>query len=155
MPFLEAIEEDKLELCTRCHEKWFNMHLDKNDICSRCRNRDKNLELGSPFLMSRKNGMDPRPLPDHLLLLTSIEEMVISRVHVSMQVWLVRGQQYKYKGHICNFSKDTARIYRKLPLLPKDVDLVVLKPAGNEEQARRQFKKDFKVRGQVIKAWLY
>ena len=57
--------------------------------------------------------MDPGPLPQGLPVLTTVEEMLIARVHVFMEVHQVRGQQYKYSGHVCNFLRDVGKIYTK------------------------------------------
>jgi uncharacterized protein DUF6570 len=57
--------------------------------------------------------MDPRDMPD-LPVFTQFEEMLIARVEVRQ----VRGQQYKYSGHVVNFLRNTGKIYDKLPLLP-------------------------------------
>ena len=76
--------------------------------------------------MSVQNMMDPGPLPQGLPVLTTVEEMLIARVHVFIEVHQVCGQQYKYSGHVCNFLRDVGRIYTKLPLLPQDVEIVRL-----------------------------
>jgi hypothetical protein len=62
--------------------------------------------------------------------LTQVEEQLIARVHVHVDVCLFRGQQYKYKGHVINFLRDVGRIYNQLPLLPKDLDIIILRPAN-------------------------
>ncbi len=41
---------------------------------------------------------------------------------------MVRGQQYRYTGHVVNFNRDTPRIYRKYPLVPNNADIVILCP---------------------------
>jgi len=33
---------------------------------------------------------------------------------------------YKYTGHVINFLRDVGKVYRKLPLLPQDLDVVLL-----------------------------
>jgi len=75
-------------------------------ICIRCRRRDKNKAEDEPELFSKENLMDPGSVPEHLLALTQVEEMLIARVHVFIEVRQVRGQQYKYTGHVINFLRD-------------------------------------------------
>ena len=69
--------------------------------------------------------MNPGLVPSHLLQLTQMEEMIISPVYTLMQLWQVRGGQYKYTGHICNFPHETAVFHTKLPLLPDECDIIM------------------------------
>jgi hypothetical protein len=96
--------------------------------------------------------MDPSGVPDHLLVLTQVEEMLIARVHVFLEVRQIRGQQYKYIGHVINFLRDIGTVYRKLPLLPRDLEIVLLRPTNSSTNPRlqRQFARDFRVRRQAI-----
>jgi hypothetical protein len=56
----------------------------------------------------------PRPQPaDDLPELTQIEEMLIAPVHALVQLWQVRGGQYKYTGHTCNFPRENALFHAK------------------------------------------
>lgn len=81
--------------------------------------------------------------------LTQVEEILISRVHVFIEVRLNRGQQYRYQGHIVHFLRDIGRVYDELPLLPRELDIVLLRPADTNEHPgmRRQFIQDFRVFG--------
>ncbi|PVH91078.1 hypothetical protein DM02DRAFT_468628, partial [Periconia macrospinosa] len=84
--------------------------------------------------------------------LTQVEEMLIARVHCHVEVRMIRGAQFKYKGHVINFLNKTAKIYNVLPLLPSDLEIILLRPAGykNNERMSRQFRKDYRVRRSVI-----
>ena len=66
----------------------------------------------------------------------------------------VRGQQYKYRGHVVHFLRDVGKVYSELPLLPKDLDIVILRPRGSEgvEQMTRQFGRRFRVRRAAVEA---
>ncbi|EDN09817.1 predicted protein [Histoplasma mississippiense (nom. inval.)] len=101
------------------------------------------------------NNLDPGQVPD-LPSISQVEEMLIARVHVFVEIRQVRGQQYKYKGHVVNFLQDTDRIYNSLPLLPKDLDIIVLRPSNTSADPRlsHQFRRDFTVRKAVVKQWL-
>ena len=153
--FNEAIEEDMMEYCPRCHERWFGMSLHAADgICNRCHTRDKNIAEGQPFLMSAENHtLVPEP-PAFLPALTDVEEILIARIKVAIQVWLVKGAQWKYTGHVVNFMRDTGKIYRKLPTLPEDADIVLIRPARGPDGSRAQFRKRLTVRREVVKMWL-
>lgn len=155
--FQEALLSKKLEFCLRCRERWFGMKLTRGGVCDRCRRVDSSVagDPSSPFLYSADNQMDPGDVPD-LPELTEIEEQLIARVHVAVQVRQVRGQQYKYSGHVVNFLRDTARVYNELPLLPADLDIVVLRPsnANSDERLNRQFRQDCRVRRGAVSVWL-
>ena len=47
-----------------------------------------------PFLFSDANNIDPGAVPEYLPTLTKVEEIIIARIHVYLQVARVRGQQY-------------------------------------------------------------
>jgi hypothetical protein len=154
--FHEELANDKLDTCKRCQERWFNMSVDCSGVCRRCVYHDRSKGAEDPFYFSAENNLDPGPTPTGLPQLTQLEEMLIARVHVYVEVRQVRGVQYKYSGHIVNFLRDTGRIYAKLPLLPRDLDIIILRPsnADDDERLRRQFTRDFKVRHQHIRTWL-
>jgi len=117
--FYRAVGKLVQETCIRCNEKWFEMHL-IDGVCQTCRQIDKK---GGIHLYTPENKADVGLVPGHLPKLTEIEEMLIARVHVHVQVWQVKGQQYKYKSHVVNFMQNTAKIYDRLPLLPTDLDV--------------------------------
>jgi hypothetical protein len=98
--FNRAMEQVKMESCSRCKERWFCMDL-KSDVCHRCFNRDKGNK--TPFLMSAENEMDLGEIPAYLPELTQVEEMIIARSHVQMMVHRYRGHQYHYSGHCVSF----------------------------------------------------
>jgi len=55
-------------------------------------------------LFGESNELNPGPVPGFLSILTAVEELLIARVYVYLQVVRVRGQQYCYIGHVCCFS---------------------------------------------------
>ncbi|EED11952.1 hypothetical protein TSTA_000300 [Talaromyces stipitatus ATCC 10500] len=140
------------EECGRCQEKWFKMKL-RDGVWDRCRCVDRDQMI---FLYSPGNNMDPSDVPTFLPELTQTEEMLIARVHVHMQIRQIRGQQYRYQGHIVNFLRDTQRVCNRLPLLPQNPNMVLLRPQNAEthERLNRQFRRDFRVKRGYIYAWL-
>ncbi|KAG7403961.1 hypothetical protein Forpi1262_v018642 [Fusarium oxysporum f. sp. raphani] len=69
----------------------------------------------------------------------------------------VRGQQYKYRGHIVHFLRDVGKVYRQLPLLPSELDVILLRPPNASEHADldRQFRRQFRVRRPVSRrGWI-
>ncbi|KJZ71764.1 hypothetical protein HIM_08849 [Hirsutella minnesotensis 3608] len=113
--FWTELENDRMERCTRCQETWFDMGL-KDDICKRCIAKDKNKKEDEPWFFSAENQLDFGLIPVFLPELTKVEEMLIAPVHVFVNVMQVRGQQYKYRGHIVHFLRDVGKVYRQLPL---------------------------------------
>jgi hypothetical protein len=55
-------------------------------------------------LFNKSNELDLGPIPSFLPKLTAVEELLITRVYVYLQVMRIRGQQYCYTGHVCCFS---------------------------------------------------
>src|SRR5271155_2705757 len=152
--FNRAMEQVKMESCSRCKERWFCMDL-KNDVCHRCFNRDKGNK--TPFLMSADNEMDPGEVPAHLPELTQVEEMIIAWSHVQMMLHRYRGHQYHYSGHCVSFMQNAVKTVDMLPNLPSELDIVPLQPSNhvmeNDPQYQRQFRSDFRVRiGHVVLA---
>ena len=128
----------------------------KDGICARCRRVDKNCGASDPGLFTAENMLYPGLVPSALPALTSVEEMLIARVHVFIEVRQVRGQQFKYKGHVVNFLQNTGHIYDTLLLLPKDLNMVLIRPsnAADNPQLDRQFRRDYRVRQGAVRSWL-
>ncbi|KAF8641969.1 hypothetical protein AX14_009816, partial [Amanita brunnescens Koide BX004] len=141
--FRQKIMDIQLELCNHCNEKWFDLDV-IDGKCKKCRK-------GTKFQES--NLMDPGLRPEYLPELTQMEEMLIAPVHVLMQLWQVRGGQYKYTGHICNFLKDNAQFYNRVPLLPENVEIILMK-RGDVDTANQSTYREFRVRRAAIQQWL-
>ena len=54
------------------------------------------------------------------------------------------------------FLRNVGKLYSQLPLLPQDLDVILLRPknANQNEQLTRQFRQQFRVRRGVIQQWL-
>lgn len=50
-------------------------------------------------------------------------------------------QQYKDRGHVIHYLRDVDKVYSELPLLPKNLDIVIFRPRGSKgvEQAKEPF----------------
>lgn len=120
----------------------------RENRCARCRNKDNNKLVHEPDFWTAENDLDPGEFPDNLPSLTQVEEMLIARVHVHVEVCQVRGQQYKYTGYIINFLRDTGKVYNKLLMLPSDLDIIMLRPSNTSENTNlsRQFMRNFRIR---------
>lgn len=55
-----------------------------------------------------------------------------------------------------HFLRDVGKVYTELPLLPRDLAIVILRPKGsdNAPQMDRQFRRRFRVRRRCVEAWL-
>ncbi|KAK7014506.1 hypothetical protein R3P38DRAFT_2393525, partial [Favolaschia claudopus] len=101
-----------METCGSCNEKWFDLAVNAVGRCRKCAGAD-------PRKYTIDNMMDPgdvRPdLPPRQFLfattVTQMEEILISPVHALTQVWQIHGGQYAYRGHICNFPRDSAVLH--------------------------------------------
>ncbi|XP_044716015.1 ATP-dependent DNA helicase PIF1 [Hirsutella rhossiliensis] len=123
------------------------MKRNSSKICSRCIGRDRKKALDEPYFFSAANNLDFGEVPANLPDLTMVEEMLIARVHVHVKVLQVRGAQYKYRGHVVHFLRNVGRLFEELPVLPEELDIVLLRPPNVEgdPRFRQQFARDFRV----------
>lgn len=59
--------------------------------------------------------------------LTDMEDMLIARIKSYMQVRWTKGRQLCYNDHIINFRQDITEIATKLPRLPEEIDIVIIR----------------------------
>ena len=134
------------------------MQLD-NGICHNCTLCDSKAKMKDrqPFLMSTDNNMDAGNCYSGLPELSQMEEMCIACAHVHMQLKHVHGHQYHYTGHCVSFMQSNIKFFDTLPLLPKDVNIILLQPWNSsmqDPQYHQQFEHDFWVHKGVILTWL-
>ncbi|KAJ3455383.1 hypothetical protein MRS44_013983 [Fusarium solani] len=155
--FYTALNNDKMHSCLRCQERWFDMKQNSLGICSRCISRDRERTPNEPYFFSAANNLDFGEVPGNLPGLTMVEEMLIARVHVHVKVLQVRGAQYKYRGHVVHFLRNVGRLFEELPVLPEDLDMVLLRPPNMEGDPhfQQQFARDFRVRRSCLLTWLH
>lgn len=133
---LAAVE---IEFCEICNERWFDMKVNDDGICQRCRNH----KPGEVPRFTKINKLHPGPSIQKLAVeyglpipepLSQIEEMLISKVQCTMQVYSIKGGQNKYAGHCCNFVRHNANLLAKVPILPENLDILIVrpKPRNNE-----------------------
>jgi len=61
-------------------------------VCKACVKDANSLkDLALPPLFSKSNGLNPGPVPGFLPILTAVEELLIARVYVHLQVMRVCG----------------------------------------------------------------
>jgi ATP-dependent DNA helicase PIF1 len=147
-----------METCDRCERRWFDLGL-RLGVCADCRNSDKEKlrpGLNDPFLYSARNNMHFGDVPAHLPELTQVEEQLIARVHVYLDVRIIRGQQYRYSKHCVSFLRNTSQLFDQLPRLPKDLELVALRPKSiaTDAHAIRLFGKQMRINRLHIQQWL-
>jgi hypothetical protein len=132
--FWTTLDNDRMEYCTRCQECWFQMKIDSDGICERCYRQDRKRRPDEPYFFSADNQLDFGPVPARLPQLRPTEESLLARVHVHVNIMLVRGQQYKYRGHVVHFLREVGLVYNQLPLLPQELNTVLLRPANTSSQ---------------------
>jgi hypothetical protein len=91
------------------------------------------------------NNMYPGPGANHLPELTQMEEMLISPVHALIQLWQIRGGQYKYTGHTCNFPRDNIVFHSTVPLLSEECDIIIMRRTGDNTGSNEEVHQDFQV----------
>ncbi|XP_012146256.2 uncharacterized protein LOC105663231 [Megachile rotundata] len=105
------------ENCKRCYPDIINAGFDFCTICS------------DPNKLSRftsANFMDPGEVPQELVGLTYIEQMLIARIHPVVSLYKIRGAQYAYTGNVINFRQDISRLAKDLPHRPSDLPSTIV-----------------------------
>ena len=133
-----------MESCSLCHEEWFDLEVE-DGACKNCRKSPK---------FQPSNNMYPGNGASHLPELSQMEEMLISPVHALVQLWQIRGGQTKYTGHTCNFPRENAVFHAKVPLLPEECDIIIMRRTGVEVGTDAAIYQDFRVRRHAIQQWL-
>ncbi|THU91614.1 hypothetical protein K435DRAFT_636221, partial [Dendrothele bispora CBS 962.96] len=70
-----------------------------------------------------------------------------------VQVWQVQGGQYKYTSHISNFPRETAVFHAKVPILPEQVDVIIMHRKGQASTLNLALTEDFCVRRAPVQQW--
>jgi hypothetical protein len=170
--WMRRLDKKQMYHCERCKELWFDVKLVQvvcppwrrccrgtHGVCDRCIAKDRDV-LESPdeeslYLYSHANLMDPGDIPSSLPALTDIEQLMIAPIHVSMHVAHIKGAQYRYKGHVMTFLRDVPDIVTRLPRLPANCNIVLIKPQQTLDDPRRgettqQFRRSFTVRRREV-----
>ena len=77
--------------------------------------------------------------------LTQVEQMLIAAVVPIMSIYRLPHGQYGYTGHVINLPQDVMSFAHRLPRLPSDLDVVVIRKEGADQSHR-----DFRVRRSVV-----
>jgi hypothetical protein len=89
--------------------------------------------------------------------MTYVEAMLIAAVHVVMSCFTLKAKggkgQLGYSGHCVALPRDTARLVNAIPMLPADLEVIIVRPADadDDELARRP---EFTVRPRIIEQTL-
>lgn len=156
--FYRKLDQMERVQCDICNELGFDMQIHEfqgTSMCARCK-RDAKAHPKEVHLWGADNDMDPLPLPSHLPPLSIAEELLIARAHVLVSCCRVKGCQYKYSGHVINFMQNTAKVINKLPSLPLELQVLILKPskAADNSTTHRVFERDFQVQRANVEIWL-
>ena len=77
--------------------------------------KDAEKSPDEPVSYNHENDLDFGDIPAHLPVLSQAEEMLIGKLHVHVQVYQHHGQQYRHRGRVINFLRDTGSVYTQLP----------------------------------------
>ena len=81
----------------------------------------------------------------HFQGLSQVEEMLISAVMPLMSIYRLPLGQYCYSGHVINLPQDVVSFTQRLPRVPSELDVIVVRKEGLNESHR-----DFRVRRSVV-----
>ena len=86
------------------------MEGDNIGVCKACIKDANSLKDPTlPPLFSESNGLNLGPIPGFLPILTAVEELLIARVYIHLQVVRVRGQQHRYTSYVYYFGQNTPK----------------------------------------------
>lgn len=163
---MRKLDTTEMEYCERCKELWFDIRRNSDGICQRCLRRDRGIDASQAgidpsqvFLMTASNNMDPGDLPHHLPELSDMEQMLIAPVHISIVMAHIKGAQWRYKGHVMTFLRDVPDIVTRLPRLPRQCNVVLVRPKQVINDLRRgemtaQFRRAFTVQRWKVQVFI-
>ena len=107
--FRSILQAEYIETYSRCKKRWFQMGLateGDNIGIYKAYIKDTNSlkDLTLPPLFNKSNGLNLGPIPGFLPILPVVEEFLIARVYVYLQVIYIRGQQHRYTSHVYYFG---------------------------------------------------
>lgn len=112
--------------CSVCHEGFIGMKFEyeTDSMCRRCKT-----DKSTPKLFSKDNNSDPGNQPEELKNLTVVEQMLISPLLPSCQIFNIQGGgQRGGRGHVITFPQQiqsiaTALPHTKLPIVLFEKDI--------------------------------
>ncbi|KAK4699420.1 ATP-dependent DNA helicase PIF1, partial [Phenoliferia sp. Uapishka_3] len=160
--FQRKMGEEKMEECSVCEERWFGMGLNSKrkegelGECARCRKDKKDVKK-----FSKENnmsfGLSCLELDPSLAAfgpLTQIEEMLLSPLQVMQQIWTFYGGQTKYTGHCVNFIRNNSHFLKRIPALPEDVDVIIIRKRGADPETAKSSFQEFNVNRARMTAYI-
>ena len=79
--------------------------------------------------------MDPGIIAPELTDLTQFEQMLISPVMPMTSVYRLPHGQYGYSGHVVNLPQNVSSFVSKLPQLPSDLDILLVRSGDSGSQS--------------------
>lgn len=80
--------------------------------------------------------MIPSAVPNELMGLTQVEEMLIARALPIMHIYVKRGGQRGYSGHCVNLPQNITELAHFLPRFPKDLSIIIIKTKGSNDSSK-------------------
>lgn len=120
-----------MSTCVVCMEKYPGIktrQCNGHSTCYRCISEKKSHRF------SISNNMDLGEQPIYLKVLTQIEEMLIVRVSLVIQVSYATGGQLKYNGHTICFPQDISSIATQLPRHLDALDILIVNKKNTKDQ---------------------
>ena len=149
-PILEAghlmhqeLANTRWTYCGHCNERWLDMDISQRvKKCKACLNdRPKKTSIPQPDgsvrmvqhppMFSAANDMHARDPPEVLTCLNQVEQACVSRNAVVIKMYRLRGHALFAKGHIITYPQDLAEFAARLPPLPEDLPIIVVKAPGS------------------------
>eukprot|EP00919_Chromeraceae_sp_WS-2016_P012925 GHVR01030271.1.p1 GENE.GHVR01030271.1~~GHVR01030271.1.p1 ORF type:complete len:209 (+),score=15.34 GHVR01030271.1:560-1186(+) len=151
--FISLMGDVKLETCGNCLRKCIGLKCQLKQMgretvlmCYSCRMNSLTFSLANHTIPEADD-----EVPECLKGLKLLEEMLIARVSLLILITRLRGGgQYSYSAHCIAFAQDVQTLCDRLPRLPQNLDIVVVRKPGTYNNHR-----DFKVRRVKVLDALY
>eukprot|EP01018_Ginkgo_biloba_P011228 Gb_05719 [translate_table: standard] len=117
-----------VQMCHVCNECYVGIKVFQTQDgpkCARCKS-----ESGA-HRFSVWNNMDPKEQPHVLAVLTQVEEMLIARISLILQVSHAPGGQYKYSGHTISFPQYIQSVTSLLSPRVENLDVLIVHRRGD------------------------
>src|SRR2546430_12407002 len=91
------------------------------------------------FISIKLNSIHTVEVPQELMDLTDVKEMLIAQVFPVVSVYTLPGGQHAYRGNIINFPQDVQEFAARLPHDPKLLDLLIVRRYSDDRSNFRDF----------------
>ena len=123
--------------CKRCHEEFLKNRRERNSKPAKFSGiHSKNEDIISSFNQIQHNDMHFRYVPPYLDGLSTTEIALISKISVITNIHILKTGMFSSRGHTISLPHPMT-IATKLPLLPEEVNFILLSRANSDKKLKQ------------------